>query len=129
MFGRNGTSTGKGHGGRLLLRPAILFSILKNSHYTHILTLLKLKITMNCLFQKQAIYFSFKSLLLKLISGHELAQTLGDNEGKGSPACCSPWGHKVRQDLATEQQYIYIYPVWVTGWVRQTAYFSKLTWT
>lgn len=50
------------------LRPAILFSILKNSHYTHVLTLLKLKISMNCLFQKQAIYFSFKSLLLKIIS-------------------------------------------------------------
>ena len=30
------------------LRPAILFSILKNSYCTHILTLLKLKISMNC---------------------------------------------------------------------------------
>ena len=67
------------------LRPAILFSILKNSHCTHILTLLKLKISMNCLFQKQAIYFSFKSLLLKITSGHGRVQNLGDNEGKGSP--------------------------------------------
>ena len=24
-------------------------------------------------------------------SGHELEQTLGDGEGQGSPACCSPW--------------------------------------
>ena len=26
--------------------------------------------------------------------GHELEQTLGDNEGQGSLVCCSPWGHK-----------------------------------
>ena len=25
---------------------------------------------------------------------HELGQTLGDGEGEGGPACCSPWGHK-----------------------------------
>ena len=24
----------------------------------------------------------------------ELGQTLGDGEGQGGPACCSPWGHK-----------------------------------
>ena len=28
------------------------------------------------------------------LSGHELAQTLGDGEGQGSLACCSPWGCK-----------------------------------
>ena len=33
-------------------------------------------------------------------NGHELEQTLGDGEGQGSLACCSPWGH----DLVTEQQ-------------------------
>ena len=27
-------------------------------------------------------------------SGHELGQTLGDGEGQGGLACCSPWGHK-----------------------------------
>ena len=27
-------------------------------------------------------------------NGHEFEQTLGDSEGHGSPACCSPWGHK-----------------------------------
>ena len=26
--------------------------------------------------------------------GLELEQTLGDSEGQGSLACCSPWGHK-----------------------------------
>ena len=27
-------------------------------------------------------------------NGHELWQTLGDGEGQGGLACCSPWGHK-----------------------------------
>ena len=26
--------------------------------------------------------------------GHEFEQTLGNSEGQGSLACCSPWGHK-----------------------------------
>ena len=26
--------------------------------------------------------------------GHEFEQTLGDGEGQGSLACCSPWGSK-----------------------------------
>ena len=28
------------------------------------------------------------------LSGHEFKQTLGDSEGQGSLACCSPWGCK-----------------------------------
>ena len=28
------------------------------------------------------------------LNGHELGQTLGDTEGRGSLACCSPWGRK-----------------------------------
>ena len=28
------------------------------------------------------------------LCGHEFEQTLGDGEGQGSLACCSPWGHK-----------------------------------
>ena len=31
-------------------------------------------------------------------NGHEFEQTLGDSEGQGSLACCSPWG---RKDLDT----------------------------
>ena len=27
-------------------------------------------------------------------NGHEFQQDLGDGEGQGSPACCSPWGSK-----------------------------------
>ena len=32
-------------------------------------------------------------------------QTLGDSEGQGSLARCSPWGRRVEEDLANEQQY------------------------
>ena len=28
------------------------------------------------------------------LKGHESEQTLGDGEGQGSLACCSPWGRK-----------------------------------
>ena len=30
-----------------------------------------------------------------LFSGHEFEQALGDGEGQGTLALCSPWGHKV----------------------------------
>ena len=28
------------------------------------------------------------------LNGHEIEQTLGDRDGQGSLACCSPWGYK-----------------------------------
>ena len=28
------------------------------------------------------------------LNGHKFEQTLGDGEGQGSLACCSPWGFK-----------------------------------
>ena len=28
------------------------------------------------------------------LNGCECEQTLGDGEGQGGLACCSPWGHK-----------------------------------
>ena len=28
------------------------------------------------------------------LNGHEFEKILGDSEGQGSLACCSPWGHK-----------------------------------
>ena len=34
------------------------------------------------------------------LNGHEFEQSLGDREGQGSLACCSPWGHK---ELDTER--------------------------
>ena len=55
-------------------------------------------------------------------NGHELEQTLGDDEGQGGLACCSPWGHKdsdmtkwlnnyniVRLTLNSQWDYIYAY--------------------
>ena len=35
------------------------------------------------------------------LNGHEFEQTLGDREGQGSLACCSPWGFKESNE--TEQ--------------------------
>jgi len=35
------------------------------------------------------------------LDGHEFEQALGDGEGQGSLACCSPWGCR-RSDM-TEQ--------------------------
>ena len=35
------------------------------------------------------------------IDGHEFEQAPGDDEGQGSLACCSPWGHK---ELDTVEQ-------------------------
>ena len=40
----------------------------------------------------------------RLLNGHESKQTPGDSEGQGILAYCSPWGHRVENDLATEQQ-------------------------
>ena len=28
------------------------------------------------------------------LNGHEFEQALGDGDGQGILACCSPWGHK-----------------------------------
>ena len=33
------------------------------------------------------------------LNGHEFDQALGDGEGQGSLACCSPWGCK-ESDMA-----------------------------
>ena len=35
------------------------------------------------------------------LNGHEFEQALGDGEGQGSLACCSPWGRK--ESDTTEQ--------------------------
>ena len=53
------------------------------------------------------------------LKGHESEQTLGDSEGQGSLVCCSPRGHRVRHDLATEQQqYIHIADLFY--WIAET---------
>ena len=39
------------------------------------------------------------------LNGHEFKQDLGDGEGQGGLACCSPWHRsRVWHDLVTEQQ-------------------------
>ena len=36
------------------------------------------------------------------LNGHEFEQVLGVDDRQGSLACCSPWGHRVGHDWATE---------------------------
>ena len=43
------------------------------------------------------------------LNGHEFEQTLGDGDGQGSLACCSPWGCKeldTTERLSTAQHSI-----------------------
>ena len=49
------------------------------------------------------------------LNGHEFKQTLGDSEGQGSLVCCSPWGCRVRHDLAAEQQRVGLIPLVMAG--------------
>ena len=39
------------------------------------------------------------------LDGHESEQALGVGNGQGSLACCSPWGHRVGHNWATELNY------------------------
>ena len=49
------------------------------------------------------------------LDGQEFEQTLGDSEGQGSLACCSPWGsQRVGHNLVTErQQHTFIYLTYI----------------
>ena len=38
------------------------------------------------------------------LNGHEFEHTLGDGEGQGILACCSPRSRRVRHNVMTEQQ-------------------------
>ena len=38
------------------------------------------------------------------LNGHEFEQTVGDGEGQGGLACCSPWGRKESDTTVTEQR-------------------------
>ena len=42
------------------------------------------------------------------LNGHEFQQTQGDSDGQWSPACCSPWGCRVRHDWVTQQEQVKI---------------------
>ena len=43
---------------------------------------------------------------LHSINRHAFEQTPGDSEEQGSLVWCSPWGHRVGYNLATEQQIV-----------------------
>ena len=46
------------------------------------------------------------------LNGHEFEQALGDGDGQGSLACCSPWGHKesdTTERLKRESLYSVVY--------------------
>ena len=43
------------------------------------------------------------------LNGHEFEQALGDGEGQGSLACCSPWGRKesdMTEQLNNNKKYL-----------------------
>ena len=53
------------------------------------------------------------------LNRHEFEQTLGNNEGLGSLACCSPWGCRVRQERMTEQQQNFKTQMWYLGCAKE----------
>ena len=62
--------------------------------------------------------------MASLIQGHKFEQTLGDGEGQGSLACCSPRGCN-ELDI-TEQQDVYRQSRGI-GWQRSSLYISVQT--
>ena len=46
------------------------------------------------------------------LKGHEFEQSLGESEGRGSLACCSPWGHKE----SDTSDWTYVIGPWPVGW-------------
>ena len=48
---------------------------------------------------------SLQSVWHHRLNGHEFEQALGDGEGQGSPACCSPRGCK-ELDTTEQQQHV-----------------------
>ena len=60
------------------------------------------------------------------LNGHEFEQVPGDDEGQGSLACCSPWGHKQshmtvqlnssNNRFMTLDKYVHLsFPIWTMG--------------
>ena len=58
------------------------------------------------------------------LNGHEFEQVLGDGEGQGSLACCSPWSHKESDTIKqlSNNQMDKWKPSWPTaGGIKRTA--------
>ena len=56
------------------------------------------------------------------LDGHEFEQTLGDSDGQGSLACCSPWGHR---ELDTTEQWTTTTNLWPSNSQKQELIFNK----
>ena len=46
------------------------------------------------------------------LDGHGLEKTPAVSVGQGGLACCSPWCHRVGQNLVTERQQYYVWYTW-----------------
>ena len=61
------------------------------------------------------------------LKGHELEQTLGDDEGQGSLGCYSPWGRKEsRHNWATENNNKWYWPSLSYSWQIFLSLLSKM---
>jgi len=45
------------------------------------------------------------------LNGHESEQTMGDGEGQGSLACCSPWSHKESNMTEQLNNFLFCHPL------------------
>ena len=45
------------------------------------------------------------------LNGHESEQTMGDGEGQGSLACCSPWSHKESNMTEQLSNFLFCHPL------------------
>ena len=61
------------------------------------------------------------------LDGYEFEQTLGDSEGPGSLACCSPRGLK-ELDITTKQHYCSPTESVIWGMKSGNLYFTKVSW-
>ena len=50
------------------------------------------------------------------LSGHEFEQALGDGEGQGSLACCSPWGCKESDMTEGNNKFMFLKSRPFQGW-------------
>ena len=63
------------------------------------------------------------------LDGHEFEQVLGAGDGQESLVCCSPWGHRVGYDWATELNWTWLYiplsPLWCLWMIFKTPFHSN----